>query len=351
MKTIIKQIFGERKEMEKVSEDDIRNLIEKWKIEESAILEYKSTESLKVYKNGNLINEAEPEKCRQDKKEDLLIKPLVAFLNKHQPDGGLLIWGIKDNKYGIPIGLRAFQTGTIKKDFIERWIFMNISSVPFVKDFPNIEIEEIEIDGKSVFLIEIHPRDFNTVYFSKITNKVYIRRGKNSPEIPLPDIYRLIKEKIIAKVFVIPEPKIQPLDSEKVKAEIKFFYLNKGYKPAEWVKSLLTIKVEGEKRNLKFNATTSFVFKPPNKLHFVWNSEITCPIEGITFQIDRYFKEVIYPHKPHEICTLIIEYTNNTHLKIEIQTYEYEGMSKQQIHLLPNGKLEEEFSIFAPYVA
>jgi hypothetical protein len=79
MRTIIKQIFGERKETEKVSGEDIRNLTEKLKIEESAILEYKSTERLQI-KNGKLVDEKKPE---EDKKEELLIKPLVAFLNKY----------------------------------------------------------------------------------------------------------------------------------------------------------------------------------------------------------------------------------------------------------------------------
>jgi len=348
MRTIIKQIFGERKETEKVSGEDIRNLIEKWKIEESAILEYKSTESLKIDKNGNLINESEPEKCRQDKKEDLLIKPLVAFLNKHQPDGGLLIWGIKDNKYGIPIELKAFQTGRVKKENIERWISMNISSVPFIKDFPNVEVEEVEIDGKSVFLIEIHPRDFNTVYFSKITNKVYIRRGKNSTEIPLPEISKLIGEKIIAKVFIIPKiKKLESLENEKVRAEIEFQYLNEGQRPAEWTKSILIVKVKEGERNLKINTTDLTAFYPQDR-SFIWNSEITCPEKGISFQVDKYSKEVIYPHIPHNIGILIIEY--QAKLEFEIRTHEFRGSSAQKFILLPDGKLEQQLSIFAPYV-
>jgi hypothetical protein len=315
MRTIIKQVFGERKETEKVSGEDIRNL-EKLKIEESAILEYKSTERLQI-KNGKLVDEKKPE---EDKKEELLIKPLVAFLNKYQPEGGLLIWGIRTEN-GIPTKLSAFQKGTVKREDVERWLSMNISSVPPMKDPPSVEIEEIEIDGKSVFLIEIHPRDFNVVYFSKLTNKVYIRRGKNSPEISLLEIYRLIEEKIIAKVFVIPQvKKFEPLENGKVRAEIEFQYLNEEYRPAEWVKSILTIKVKEGERNLKITPTDITVIHPQD-LSFRWGLEISSPEEGISFEINKYSKEVIYPHIFHYIVILIIEY--QAKLEFEIHTYEY----------------------------
>jgi len=342
MRSIIKQIFGERKERERISGEDIKKLVEEWKVEESATLEYKSTERLRI-KNGKLVNE---DKLEEDKKEELLIKPLVAFLNKYQPEGGLLIWGIRAEN-GIPTELRAFQKGTVKKEDIERWISMNILSVPSVKDPPSVEVEEIEIDGKGVFLIEIHPRDFNTVYFSKITNKVYIRRGKNSEEISLLEIYKLIEEKIIAKVFVIPKvKKFESLENEKARVEIEFQYLNEGYRPAEWVKSILIVRVKEGERSLKIDTTDLTAFYPQDR-SFIWNSEITSPEKGISFQIDKYSKEVIYPHIPHDIGILIIEY--RAKLEFEIHTHEFRGSSAQKFILLPDGNLEQQFSKFAPY--
>ena len=350
MRTIIKQIFGESKEIEKVSEDDIRKLINEWKIEESATLEYKSTEGLNVDRNGKLISKNEPEKCRKDKKEELLIKPLVAFLNKYQPEGGLLIWGI-NAKEGIPTELKAFQKGTIKREDIDRWISMSISSIPFPKDFPDVEIEEVEVDGKSVFLIEIHPRDFNTVYFSKMTNKVYRRRGKGSEEIPLPEIYKMIEEKIIAKVFLTLEvKKFESLENGKVRAEIKFLYFNEGCTPAEWIKSILIIQVIRGEETLKLDTTRIDALNSLNESPYVWNTEIKCPPKGLVFQIDKYFREVIYPHVPHEITTLIIEYNINTELKIRITTYEYKGRSRQIFTLLSGGILNEEIKEFHTYM-
>jgi hypothetical protein len=262
----------------------------------------------------------------------------------------LLIWGIRTEN-GIPTELSAFQKGTVKREDVERWISMNISSVPPMKDPPSVEIEEIEIDGKSVFLIEIHPRDFNVVYFSKLTNKVYIRRGKNSLEISLLEIYRLIEEKIIAKVFVIPKVrKFEPLENGKVRAEIEFLYLNEGYKPAEWTKSILIVKVKEGERNLKIDKidTTNLpVFRPQDR-SFIWGSEISCPEKGISFQINKWSKEVIYPHIPHNIGILIIEY--QAKLEFEIHIHEFRGSSAQKFILLPDGKLEQQLSIFAPYV-
>jgi hypothetical protein len=346
MRIIIKQIFGESKEKEKVTKEDIRKLINKWKIEESASLEYKSTERLRI-ENGKLVDKNKPE---EDKKEELLIKPLVAFLNKYQPEGGLLIWGIYTEN-GIPTKLQAFHRGIIKKEDIERWISINISSVPLAKEPPFIEIEEIEINERSVFLIEVHPRDFNTVYFSKITNKVYIRRGRRSEELFLPEIYKLIEEKIIAKVFIVPHLKrFETLENRKIRAEIKFSYKNEGYRPGEWVKSMINFKIIGSKTVLKMDTQNTMDFISRNETPYIWNTETLCPKEGFLFQINSYFREIIYPFAFHTIGSLTLEYKINAKLKIEIVTNEYRGSTRQIFYLLPNGDILEKLKIFTPYI-
>jgi hypothetical protein len=104
---------------------------------------------------------------------------------------------------------------------------------------------------------------------------------------------------------------------------------------------------QGE-RNLKINTTDHLTAFYPQDRSFIWDSEITCPEKGISFQVDKYSKEVIYPHIPHNIGILIIEY--QAKLEFEIHTHEFRGSSAQKFILLPDGKLEQQLSIFAPYV-
>jgi hypothetical protein len=351
MRSIIKQIFGERKEKERVSRDDIKKLIEEWKIKESDILEYKSTERLRL-KNGKLVSEDKP---GEDKKEEILIKPLVAFLNKHQPEGGLLIWGIRAEN-GIPTNLAALPKATIKKEDIERWIYTSIYSVPtsLIENTLDIEIEEVEVEDKSVFLIEIHPRDFNVVYVSRITERAYLRVGDHSKDLSFFETYELIERKILPKVFIIFEKEAESykkLENEKVEIKVRLSYLNEGHKPGEWVKTLLNIKiVEGEKL-LKINTNNIPAFDSRDEPKYAWNTEIQCPEDGLTFQINNYFKEVIYPFVPHDIGILYFEFRENVKIKISINTYEYRGLTTQTLFLSSGGELREEIKTFVPYIA
>jgi len=333
-RSIIKQIFGNDKERKRVIEEDIRKLIE-WKEKETINLEYKSTQNLQI-KNGKLIEKNKLE----DKTEELLIKPLVAFLNKYQSDGGLLIWGIY-TKDEIPIEVRTFQKGTVKKEDIERLIKNNILSIPPSKNLPLIEIEEVEIkEGKTVFLIEIHPKDFNTVYYSKITNKVYIRKWNHSEEIPLVDVYKLIEERINAKLFIIPTVRKVSLENKRIEIELQ--YLNEGYKPAERVKSILNIKVSGKSKYLKINVSPPLI----NQLRC---SSIECGVEKTIMIIEKYFNEVIYPFIPHKIGDLYLEeYDINSSIVIRIVNCEYRGVSEQKYEII-DGKLNEKEKKFDAY--
>jgi hypothetical protein len=126
MRNIINEIFGKT---ENILKEDIENCIITPKLRESVNLEYKSLHSIEKGFKGSKDN---------DKKEDILIKPLVAFLNKFSTEGGLSLLGVSD-KGGVPDNIAPARKGFFSPDQFRSWIHENISAIPSIRDFPQLD--------------------------------------------------------------------------------------------------------------------------------------------------------------------------------------------------------------------
>jgi len=315
MRNIISEIFGKE---QNILKNDIEKCIIIPKLRESINLEYKSLDRIK--KGFKDLED-------NDKKEAVLIRPLVAFLNKFSSEGGLLLLGMSD-KDGVPDKLAPTRKGLFSEDQFRSWIHSYISSIPTIRDFPQLNIKEITINSNSIFLIEIHPIDIYTVYYSKISNNVYQRKNDESMSISLPDVFRLISEKISAKVYIdIKEVSKKPQDLY-TQIYLRFSFINEGVKPGEWVRAVLSFKlVEGQQGNVRINSMqTNWKRRDP-----LIGNEIP------TFDIDEWLRHIIYPKVPFDNGVLELILGNDEVIDLEVIVYEKEGAAVQKFSITSQG--------------
>lgn len=306
MRNLIREIFNKDSNF---SEEDIKETVIKSQMKESSFLEYKSIH--KILKNFK----DEKGNC---KKEEILIKPLVAFLNKLSLEGGLLILGIYDENH-IPKEIAAGPKGLFTSEQIRALIHNNIYSIPSMRGFPNIDIKEINTQKGSIFMIEIHPIDNYTVYFSKISNYVYIRKNDISESFTLPEALTFISEKICAKVFIKIEEKQKENIENIIKKTIGFSYINEGFQPGEWVKSLVTFYlINGDQTKIKIDILKGWIkiSKPPQAIQ--------------SLQSDAWLRDIIYPDTLMEIGDIKITLGENEQVKMDVTVNEKEGFSTQE---------------------
>lgn len=316
MGILIKNIFGKEEELTK---NDIYKCIIEARLKESAQIEYKSVDKLHIDNRGRLLDS----KGIEDKKEEIIIKPLVAFLNKFSSEGGVLILGIKDKNH-LPVELVPAEPKIFTPERLRNWISNYISTIPSTKDSPDIEIKNIDVNGKIVTLIEVHPKDFNTVYFSRLTNDVYIRKNDESVLCTLDETMRMTEEKIIAKVFVdLKVIEKEEIDENWVKYQIEFQYINEGNKPGEWVRLLLEFQMkQGTPADIQIQSLPApGYWKPVGSLKAFSSG----------FQQDSYTKDVIYSKGVvgYKIGKLEIKIAKTALAEMIINTFEYKGFMSQ----------------------
>ena len=188
---LIKSIFGKTVD---ISEEDIRERIINVKGEDSQ------------FDAKTLLKENSPSEQNLNNLrivESTLIKPLVAFLNSMNPHG-LLGYGIHTgSKSNLCTSMIPIPDGVIKdKQQLQNKILSNIETYPKSTNLPIVHLVEVKVTGGNVYFIEIERKDDSCVYYSKITNQVYVRINDTSIPLPFSDTLNFISSKIIPKVYV-----------------------------------------------------------------------------------------------------------------------------------------------------
>jgi hypothetical protein len=327
MRNIINEIFGK---MENISKQDIENCIMTPSLRESVNLEYKSL---------HRIEQSFKDSKDNDKKEGVLIKPLVAFLNKFSSEGGLLLLGVSD-KDGVPDNIAPARKGFFSSEQFRSWIHENISAIPSIRDFPQLNIKEITINGNSIFLIEIHPIDIYTVYYSKITNNVYQRKNDESVSISLPDAVKLISEKVCAKVFIDIKEVSKKSQDPLTELHLDFSFINDGVKPGEWVKALLSFRLlKGQRGHVRiFSVSTNWSARNP----LIEN-------EFNAYIINEWLHDIVYPKVLFGIGEIGLYIGSNEEIRLNSTVYEKEGKSEQQFSITSQG-IHHDSSEFRRYI-
>jgi len=181
----------------------------------------------------------------ENERKEIILKPLVSFLNSTMGKG-LLVIGIAEDKaknavkiVGVNKKLNPLKT----RESLRSSIFDNIKSLPaYISDF-KLEVIDIEKDDdNNVFLVEIKREDQACVYYSAVTDYSYIRRGDESPKISLNKFMSLVAHKNLPRIFIeVSKPILQ---TKHLNYGLKF--INKGLKPGKDVHAFIILCKHGD---------------------------------------------------------------------------------------------------------
>jgi hypothetical protein len=316
---LLQSIFGKDKD---ISREDIENIILN-KVRESLEIEFKEIYDL------------------EKDKEKGIIKPIISFLNSNGK--GLLFLGIREEK-ALAKELKPVKKEIIKDaEQLRAIITSNIVAIPILTDFPKLNIIEIKINGEgNVFIIEIKNHDNRYVYYSKITNQAYIRRGNESFPLKLIEVIELIAKKNHARVFVKFDNKLKETNN---RYEFELAYFNDGLEPGRYVTSSIKLFYEDENLNIIIKGTNvrdiSHLNEDAKKTYQI---TLAYPPNSIW----------LYPKTTTVIGNVIVSPKKDFELKMIIQTYEDRGLTNQEVLITKKEgifNIKEIESSFYPYIS
>lgn len=162
-----------------------------------------------------------------------IISELIGFLNSGRGIG-LLILGLeqKDNTIKIK-GVKTFKN----IEQVRSSIFGNMGTIPSnIKPFKLNSIPIPMKENKNIFLIEVENNDLNGLYYSKIDNNVYVRRGEETKSLDLPNFLDILSQKNHARIFMKFTQK--PDDNAYL---FDIMYSNEGIEPGKYIKVIFQI--------------------------------------------------------------------------------------------------------------
>lgn len=314
---IITSIFGKESG---IREEDIEEKIIIPRLMENATREYKQIKNL------------------NDKtKEDQIVAPLIGFLNALEGNG-LLILGIKDEK-GIPTEIEQIDSSLIRNaEQLRSIITDSIAALPRIREFFRLSIVPVLTKGNGkIYLIETERTDECCVYYSKITQRAYLRRNDETLALTLPEILEMVARKNFPKIFV--------RFYRKMETESGFIFnvafVNEGLKPGRYVMALIKFFYEND-FDVTLQGTT------------VQDVSDLNPGPRKTYQVEKQFgTSLVYPVQFNVFGELRISPRKDFQMTIAVRVYENEGITTQEIKMRSennNISIRESFKQFTPYL-
>ncbi|HYM39577.1 MAG TPA: hypothetical protein VEY12_05465 [Thermoplasmata archaeon] len=169
----IAELFGKDSDIRR---SDIERTFIENRLEESATLEYKTLG-------------ASPE-LSDSLRESAIVRPLISFLNGLEDRSALLVLGVRAKSH-IPDKIVSISPDRCSADQVRQSITQHVGSLPSVRRFPMFRVVEVDCrDNEVVYLVELLSRE-PALYYSRITNQAFARRGDESYEVPLPEAFAL----------------------------------------------------------------------------------------------------------------------------------------------------------------
>ncbi len=235
---LIEKLF--RKDIHSLEENDLNTLIG---IPESRSIEFKT-----IHDIDPTMDHSERKRKAKNDKENIL-KSVVAFLNSNDP--GLLVLGIKtENEIANRIsGVKKDVLPQLRSEIsLEDFIKEKVKAIPsFLKGY-SIEIKIVNVyNDRIIVFIEVLNKNWDRIYYSDITQYVYLREGKSSNSVPLQDTLSLIADRSYPQVYAGFE-RLRELNREGniFYPVYKVYFVNKGVKVTEQVFCIVLIGSDEE---------------------------------------------------------------------------------------------------------
>ena len=179
--TIIRELFSKD---QGITKQDVENLT--GKVQETFDIECKLV----------------PDKVTKDQKEDMIIKPVIGFLNKIDNTGGLLILGAQAPKELIE-RIKPFSVGLLSQSQVVDVIKGNVAPIPFSTNSFTLNVQSVSYENSmQVILVEVGKNDSKTFYYSKFSNTSYERKGQSTEKLEISELFRRVEFNRTAKVYM-----------------------------------------------------------------------------------------------------------------------------------------------------
>jgi len=294
-----------------------------------------------------------------------IVSELISFLNSSRGVGLLFLGFAEINGKIVKKGVKSIKT----KEQIRSIIYSNIGSIPSnIKNF-KLDVIPIEYNEGNIFIIEVENNDLDCIFYSKIDNLSYERRGDECKSISLPDFLESLARKNHARVFT----KFIERKSDENNYFIDINFSNEGNEPGIHILGEIKLFILGDilislpdkiydkhdftydindlknDKNFDKNNTELSVFTSDNV-------NLTGPkIRKITFYLKSGFPPssiLSYPHLQSHMGQLKIE-KKDLKMIITTKIYEKKGQTSQEFYLSSeNEKFEiiETNKIFKSYL-
>jgi hypothetical protein len=325
----ISDVFG--KEADILPSDIHKKLIEE-RLQKSATIEYKLISKKTLLAD---VSESAIEKLLSDKlKEEIILRPIVAFLNSVGRQSALLVLGI-ETKGDLPVDEVPFPANVLNEEKIRSWVSEYAGSLPEISVASPIKIRQVEYPhDRRLFLVEVNPLE-EVVYYSKLENRSYIRRNDESVDMPLGEFYAMVEARSIPLTYLKfgsrPEGKTE--DGMQTKIKLAALFVNRGSKPARDVVSTISIGAR--------NCDASRLTIAADKAHFTDISQLN-PKHLHTYQIKS--ADVLYPGINTLIDNLSVFLPTGGLLTVMCRTCDSAGISRQYWETDDSGNIVEMHS-------
>lgn len=320
------------------------------------------------YITGKSQNQKKKEKKKQKIK---IVSEIISFLNSGRGIGVLFLGLAEINGEIVPKGVKSFKN----KEQIRSIVYNNIGSIPSnIKNF-KLDIITIEHKDANIFIIDVENNDLDCIFYSKIDNLSYERRGEECKSISLPDFLEVLAQKNHARLYA-------HFEETEINDDFYTFQVtlsNNGLEPGMYVTTkITTVSIEKiefsskyiiksrehilEIKNDKLVRNSKIIGEIEQLDTLIWNSQgdNSIKIEGKQIFNWIFFgtagsppkSDLVYPGMNHIFGSLTIE-KKDFEILFCIETYEKKGKTNQEFLIKSkNGKIEilEIFRSFKPYL-
>lgn len=283
---------------------------------------------------------------------------MVGFLNTN--DSGLLVLGIKtrnevaDKIVGVERdALKQLKTEISLEDFLKE----KVKSVPSFLNVYDIQTKIVNYkDDRDVVFIEVMNRNWDRIYYSDLTQYVYIRKAKSTEPVPLIDTLKLIAERSYPQVYSSFE-EFKPIKlRSQTYLRSSIYITNEGVKATDKIHSFVLIGSDDE-TDIEFLRGDSASLKRLDPENHGLNDFIRIYQHRIIHLFifpDRIKTDRIYPFNKHPNGQLnILEKDISKIKKIIVLNIEDSGFVKQEFKVSTNEDtkfFEETKREFKPYL-
>ena len=299
------------KPIEKVDCRDIITLVES-RATESPKLEFKAYDHTKIHERKTAKKEI----------KELIVKTVVGFLNTDDGEG-LLVLGIEGKEHAEKLKCIPYELLGTKRDVVEskirNWIFSSLGSIPSAITPPKIYVKAFDAEecgvteNKGWLIIVYVRRTFEALYYSKIDNTAYQRRGSETRVLKLEEVLLIVESKRQPILHALLSPEI--VNDKKIRLDV--LLRNNGSRPAKTF--VVLIKLNKSVKIVSQSMSEKLYLKHVYPEKF---SKIHEDADSITLQASKTtpFIVPLFPKTTTRVGSLEVEFKGSLENKaVEIQ--------------------------------